>query len=283
MKRADLQDILLYLVDDVSEFVRLVNNIREHNNYDVEKVINEFWNLELLRTNRTTALYSYNDLKAMGFGLKELNFLFHTINEIAVENDIPEAEAIKKFLSDVEEQYDKKLGLEDKLQKMRDKLSNLRKEQVKLRTELLLNPLIGPKLLKLTQSGVSEQDIINVVAVFEKYSAAGSGNTDRQSLVSDLDKYAGLKSAIKGLTKEVDTLRKDAAFLENQKQDLDLDNQRIFSGSIHLRRIIDFLEGTAFSLRTEVINLALIYTFTIYLFESQFHNIQKLQSADQFD
>ena len=34
-------------------------------------------------------------------------------------------------------------------------------------TELLLLPGVGPKLVKLTQSGVSEQDIINIVAVFE--------------------------------------------------------------------------------------------------------------------
>jgi hypothetical protein len=217
----------------------------------------------------------------MGFGLKELNFLSDTINEIAVENDIPVGKAVNKFLSDVEEQYDKKLGFEDKLQKMRDELNNLRKLQ---RTELLLNPLIGQKLLKLTQSGVTEQDIINVAAVIEKYGTVrGDGsNIDRQSLVSDLNKYGGLKSAIEGLTKASDVLRKDAAFLENQRQDLDLDNQTILSSSIRLRRIVDFLEGTAFSLRNEVINLSLICIFIIHLLKFQFHNIQKLQ-LHQFD
>jgi hypothetical protein len=38
-------------VDDVSEFVRLVSDLRQYSNFDVEKVINGFWDLELLRTN----------------------------------------------------------------------------------------------------------------------------------------------------------------------------------------------------------------------------------------
>jgi hypothetical protein len=33
-------------VDEISEFARLVNNIRQHSGYDVDKIINEFWSLE---------------------------------------------------------------------------------------------------------------------------------------------------------------------------------------------------------------------------------------------
>jgi hypothetical protein len=302
-------------VDDVLEFVRLVNNLRQYSNFDVEKVINEFWDLELLRTNhdklqqdtyslkndinsleqeRSTleadikihnqTISTYNSLKTMGFGLKELDFLYDTINEIATENNIPVAKAVKKFLLDVEEQYDKKLGFEDKLQKMRDEFNNLRKEQSKLRIEILSNPLIGPKLLKLIQSGVSEQDIINVAAVIEKYSALAGNNIDNQSLVSDIEKYAGLHSAVEHLTKQVDMLRKDAVFLENQKQNLDQDNQRILSSSIRLRHIVDFLEGNVFSLRSEIMNLILICIFIMHLLKSQVHTMQRAQlhQADEF-
>jgi prefoldin subunit 5 len=123
-------------VDDISEFARLVNNIRQHSGYDVDKVINEFWSLELLRENYTTLqrnvdslkkgvdnleqqrstlevyvgmhnqlLSRYRQLEIMGFGLRELNFLHDIVVEIAAENDIPTVKAVKKFLSDVEEQY----------------------------------------------------------------------------------------------------------------------------------------------------------------------------------
>jgi uncharacterized protein (UPF0335 family) len=294
-------------VDDVLELVRLVNNLRQYSNFDVEKVINEFWDLELLGTNhvklqqdtyslkhdinsleqeRSTleadikihnqTISTYNSLKTMGFGLKELDFLYYTINEIATENNIPVAKAVKKFLLEVEEQYDKKLAFEDKLQKMRDEFNNLRKEQSKLRIEILSNPLIGPKLLKLIQSGVSEQDIINVAAVIEKCSAL-AGNIDNQSLVSNMEKYGGLHSAIERLTKEVNMLRKEAVFLENQKQHLDQDNQRILSSSIRLTHIADFLRGNVFSLRNQIMNLVLICIFIMHLLESQLNTMQRAQ------
>jgi hypothetical protein len=301
-------------VDDVSEFVRLVSNLRQYSNFDVEKVINGFWDLELLRTNHdrlqqdtyslkndinsleqqrsTLEVYvkihnqtisTYNSLKTMGFGLKEVDFLYDTINEIATENNIPAAKAVKKFLLDIEEHYDKKLGSEDKLQKMRDEFNNLRKEQSKSRSEILSNPLIGSKLSKLIQSGLSEQAIINVAAIIEKY-AALAGNTDNQSLVSDMEKYGGLRSAIERLTKEVDMLRKEAVSLENQKHDLDQDNQRILSSSIRLTHIVDFLEGNVFSLRSEIMNLILICVVIMHLLKSLLNTMQKsqLHQADEF-
>ena len=44
-------------------------------------------------------------------------------------------------------------------------------EEARLRTELISLQLVGPKLVELTQSGVSERDIIDIAAVFEKYVA----------------------------------------------------------------------------------------------------------------
>jgi len=42
----------------------------------------------------------------------------------------------------------------------------------------LLNPLIGPKLAKIILNGVSDQDIVNIAEIFEKYVTAA----DRQRL-----------------------------------------------------------------------------------------------------
>jgi hypothetical protein len=134
--------------------------------------------------------------------------------------------------------------------------------------------LIGPALSKLIQSGLRDQDIINVAAVIEKYaiagganvssadgSGAGSSSTDKQpQLISDLEKYGGLKSTIERLTQRGNTLTRDIEFLGNQKQELEQNNQIAFSGYIHLSRTLDFLQGVAFSLRNEISSVAAIYT-----------------------
>ncbi|MGB8937541.1 MAG: hypothetical protein WCC17_20820 [Candidatus Nitrosopolaris sp.] len=188
-------------VDDIQKLAKLVNHLKQYD-YNVEKVINEFSDLEGLRLHRkylqeTTpswenrnkdlkrrcstlealiathnqVLSKYHDLEIMGFGLNQLQFLCTTVNAIARENNIPLSEAATKFLSDVERQYNNKLGFESTVEGLRNEVNKLNQEQVMLRTGLLSLPLVGPKLVKLTQSGVTEQDIINMAAVFEKYIA----------------------------------------------------------------------------------------------------------------
>jgi hypothetical protein len=69
----------------------------------------------------------------MKFGIKQLWFLRDTILEIARENDIRSEEAVKRFLSDVELEYNNKLGFQSKIE-------SLRGEANRLRTELLFLP-----------------------------------------------------------------------------------------------------------------------------------------------
>jgi len=122
----------------------VVDNISQYD-YDVEKVINEFSDLEGLRlqrknlqesilflenTNRNLQqqcdgnevfvnkhkqlINAYEHLETMKFGIKELWALRDTVMEIARENGIPHEEAVKRFLSDVVLQYNNKLDFSPK-------------------------------------------------------------------------------------------------------------------------------------------------------------------------
>jgi hypothetical protein len=50
----------------------------------------------------------YKELEDVGFGLKEQKLLWHKVREIAVANQMNTDESVQKFMTDVEEQYDKK-------------------------------------------------------------------------------------------------------------------------------------------------------------------------------
>jgi hypothetical protein len=117
--------------------------------------------------------------------------------------------------------------------------------------------------------------------MFEKYVAAA----ERQSFISDLQKYGGLKSAIQSLTQNLDTLGKEVALLKIQKEELHQDYQRTLSNSFHSRQIVNFLHGVAFSLRNDIMVLASIWAFIIYLLKSQVQDIHKLQlhPFDEFE
>jgi hypothetical protein len=69
-----------------------------------------------------------HQLEIMGFGFKQITQLWNTILEITEANKIPYKEAVSKFLRDVDEQYDNKLGFESKVNEKRNELVLMNKE-----------------------------------------------------------------------------------------------------------------------------------------------------------
>jgi hypothetical protein len=103
-----------------------------------------------------------HQLEIMGFGFKEIKQLWNTILEITEANKVPYKEAVSKFLGDVDEQYDNKLGFESKVQEKKNEILNLKNQLNVDRLVLQLIPYIVPSLQNLFQKGVTEEDIINM-------------------------------------------------------------------------------------------------------------------------
>src|ERR1041385_320597 len=294
-------------VDDISKFAKAVNGMREYG-YDVDKVISEFSESQSLETRRKmlqdsvrmlqsehnylsqqcslaqntlnshrSTISALEELQAMGFGVKELKLLWHTINEIAVANNIPLYEAQQKFFKDVEEQYDKKLGFESKVQNLRLEINKLSEHNRKL-------PLVGPLLAKLVQSGVNEQDIINVAYIFNTHTGSKSNTIDIQLLISDLHKYPTIKSVIQQLSQDKDNLTNQIASLKTQKQDLERQNQIIVALSTYSKQIAEFYCASAAALfRKEVKRLVLIAAFTMYyLMKLQYEALLQVNAITTF-
>jgi hypothetical protein len=244
-------------VDDIPKFAKAVNGLKEYG-YDVGKIISEFSDHESRVTRNQmlersvkmlksevnylsqqcslaqNTLNSYSptnsalkELEAMGFGIKELKLLWHTINEIAVANNIPMNEAQQKFFKDIEEQYDKKLGFESTVQNLQLEINKLSERNSRL-------PVVGPLLARLVQSGVNEQNIINVAYIFNTHIGSKSNTTDIQLLISDLHKYGTINSVIQQLSQDRDNLTNQISSLKAQKQDLDRQNQSIVESGLLL-------------------------------------------------
>jgi hypothetical protein len=285
-------------IEDILQFSKIVDGIRQYG-YDVGKVVNAFsdveslivsrnhlqesvqslgtkvndlnkqcYSLELRASFHSQAIDAYENLQVLGFGLKELSFLRNTITEIADANDIPASEAVKKFYKDIEEQYDSKLGFESKVEILRDEVNKLNQQQS-----------IGPALAKLVQSGVKEQDIINVAAIFESYSAASVSGGNRRSLIAELEKCGGLKSAIGELTQQAEKLTNEVSSLQAQKQVLQTENQTMMSSLITSSHMVDFLNGEIYSLKNEIMRLFsnAAFAIMIYLMKPQFHDLRESQ------
>ena len=117
-------------LEDISIFAKTVNGFKQYG-YDVSKVVNEFSNLELLKFKMNTlkqdiqtletklaslnkqcsmteakvlfhneAISNYTNLESIGFGLKELTFLWGIVNEVSDANNIPLDQVPLKFITD---------------------------------------------------------------------------------------------------------------------------------------------------------------------------------------
>jgi hypothetical protein len=262
LKRKLLENYAIKIEDDIQGFSQLINDFKEHG-YDAAEIIKEYLrslsikmeikthesHITKLSEQRASlnnsvlylqskiddhkqTLDVYSQLKAMEFRLKELKQLRYTILEIADANNISRTEASSKFLKDVEEQYDTKLGFESKIKEKREELVVLNNQINSSRQILWFTPLIGPSLSNLFQKGIGEQDILGINQLVETCSNninTGTLNENTKNKISrsehwkiftdDLKKYSDIKIAIKERQDNLEKVQKEVNELNKQKQD----------------------------------------------------------------
>lgn len=307
--RAELRDYHIP-VDDLSLIANIIRNIKRYG-YDPMEVISEFSNLKNLQykqrvfteadTNlgirvgtltRTCndleqkinfhrqTLSVYNELEAIGFGLKELKLIWSTINEIAAANNISVHLAVQKFFQAIEEQYDDKLGFESKIENSRDEFNRLNQEVNRLRVASLAHPMIGGALSRLFIRGVREQDIIAAADLFERYIGPGgieAGIIESiNSLITDLKKYGEIKRTLHQLNQEENKLRNGIATLQIKRKELEVHNEQMLSTLVYSKQVVEFLDGRADSLKYAIIELLSIIAFIMQLFYPYFEGLQKV-------
>jgi hypothetical protein len=94
----------------------------------------------------------YRELDGMGFNLKKLKQLYGTIIEIAIANHILPQDAVPKFLNDIENQYDNKLGFETKIKELSAKIDELENEIPHHKSNLLIQSQVASLLLHLANN-----------------------------------------------------------------------------------------------------------------------------------
>jgi hypothetical protein len=304
-------------LEDVSLFVKSVSRLAQYG-YDTDKIIAESSELNFLKRQlqffrtiipdlenkyvklneectsleQTVNFYRqrisvYDELEQMGFGLKELKLLWHTITEIAEANNISSDDAVQKFFKDIEEQYDDKLGFESKLDKLRSDAVYFNHELDSLRSTLSTQPLVGPALQRLFENGIKEQDIIELAIIFGMYSSShsgsgrGSGNNpiDKQTLISELDKYGSVKAMMQTLEQRNDELKKEIASQEAKKNELNSLNHRMLSRFAYSKQITYYFKGIVDSLRDEIVMRYVALAYVNYILNLQFQLIPKLDDA----
>jgi hypothetical protein len=124
----------------------------------------------------------------------------------------------------------------------------------------LILPSIGPLLIRLSQSGVREQDIVDIAELLKNDAGISSSSTSSKRgigieeirlLIAELRTYGSIKSTMEQLSQKVDKLRNQVASLRIEKQNLNAQNQRMLSTLQYSKQLVDFFSGSSLSLRNE--------------------------------
>ena len=288
-------------VNDFSKLAKIVDGVKQYG-YNVKQLVEVFSDWQLLKIRRSDyrnevavltqqinslkqersflqqTLNSWNqtisncgELYSMGFRLGELKLLHDTITEIAVANNIPADKAVAKFFEDIYKQYNPKLGFESQLDKLRAEVNRLNQEEARLRSVMLILPLVGPSLIRLLQKGVHEQDIVDIVELLNNSGSSNDRNSkgitiqEIRSLISELRTYGSIELTIKQMSLKVDKLRSQLASLRTERQNLDAENQTISSTLTYSKQMVSFLSGSAMSLKNEIAGMVTTIAYMMHL------------------
>lgn len=163
----------------------------------------------------------YDQRESMECGLKELTMLRNTILEISKSNNINPLFAFKKFCSDIEDQYDAKLGFEKRIEEMNKSSIDAQQEFRSISLECSKLKDIDVKLGELFEYGVSQSDIVywnNIVKGYTKHPS---------SMNEDLRQYGGLVNARTQLESIVKALRLEEEHLTDRVKVLKEETNKI--------------------------------------------------------
>ena len=269
--KKELEDTYdINIEQDIQDFAKLISDFKKYG-YEAIEIINEYNRVLSIRLeietkeaeiktiqNQKTILNNsvlflesqanmhkqtldiYSRLEPMKFGIKELQQLWLTILEIAKANNIPNDQAVFKFLKDIDEQYNRKLGLEGKVNEKRDELHKINIELTNSRQKLFLDPFVGSALYSLFQNGVSEPDIIGINQLALEFihgnfhyhgNFEGKDNKEKEnntgksraefwkSLIAEFKEYGGIQLAIKNQSEKLEKIKQEFNQINNQKQE----------------------------------------------------------------
>lgn len=210
---------------DVSRVVTLVTNIeassamqaqleKDIDSYTrkLQGLIEECSRLENFKAVHIQTLSKYTDLENMGFGLPEFRLLHDIVSDVAAANNISHKHAIQKFIDDIGENYDVKLGYDRKIESLRSEF-----EKKIAQSRQLTNALHIKKV-------VQDQEIIDLALMQNK-------SNDKHVLADSSTAHGSLK-------KMMEDSNQDIEFAKDQGGQSELETEMRINNSANIRHQI---------------------------------------------
>ena len=207
-------------IDDLQDFQQTTIDIHRAN---LEKLYSEENHLHEEINSHRVKISQIKQLESMGLGLKEFKIMYNKINEIALEHNIDYGITVEKFLNDLDN-YDDYLTLKDKVGIIKQEFSRLNTQISDQRKNIYAQQNIGSALQNLLTMGLSETDVLEINSILStygfEYDNINKDILNKQSLITDLNKYRNIKLVIRDYEIKEGELYSRMTELENQKANL---------------------------------------------------------------
>ena len=207
-------------IDDLQDFQQTTIDIHRAN---LEKLYSEENHLHEEINSHRVKISQIQQLESMGLGLKEFKIMYNKINEIALEYNINYVITVEKFLNDLDN-YDDYLTLKDKVESLKQEFSRLNTQISDQRKNIYAQQNIGSALQNLLKMGLSETDVLEINSILSTYGfdydSINKDILNKQSLITDLNKYRNIKLVIREYEIKKGELYSRITELENQKANL---------------------------------------------------------------
>ena len=220
--------------------------------------LKEIKSLEERKNYSRQSLDILQELRYAGFGFKELKQLKNTIVEIAQSNGISWFDSGKKFIEDVENQYDDKLGYETKINELKVEIKKLEAEIPGYKEHLQSQVNALGVLQYLYKFGVTDFDIINMSHIVTAYADGNmTFNPNLQSesivdenkaikkgyywnsLINEIRNLGDINAQVRNQRDVLNTIKKEIEVLNSQRQKI---NEQTLLSS----QLFNFLSGRLF-------------------------------------
>jgi len=189
----------------------------------------------------------HDELKEMGFGLKELRLLHATVQELVntyLERTIggideaPGKAAVKKFFRDLQEMYAQHLSYEEKIGQFERKVEQ--QEYLLERTEKRYadKKALADTISTLTNTrGFNYDDIVYLEDIILKHNIS---RADKEKFAKDLDQYGNVEAAIAYACIRLDELKSKEKSHEIRAQQLKIDIDQLIVKKNTVGESLDF-------------------------------------------
>lgn len=230
------------IIKSLRNEIKRIRDEIQSNTLKRDNILKEITSLEDRSNYYQQTIKIYEELNKEGLGLSELKRLNYLVMELAYANGLEVRDAIKNFLKDVEDNYDNKLGFEKKINELKSEMKKLEQQVPEYQFYLNLQGIVSPTLIHLHNSGVTNEDIIemnHLVLEFKDGNFLSDPiNTNYNNLVPDtnsnvvknhywkvfVDKLKELKNINLQIQKQSEiliNLKREISRIEANKQNID--------------------------------------------------------------